>query len=1084
MGTGTVVLKNGGFESGEGAPAAWRLVGTAVLDETEAFEGSRALRLERPADDLRPTSATSDSFAVTAGVWEVSGALKSDLYFQDLSFNATVDVEFQDAAGELVERRTVGVAHGVTAWRRFRKRVAVPDGAVAARIVVGLNKTFGVVWVDALTVRRVGDGGSEAGARHVARLATKHLGNLFYPGEEIAVRMNLEMERELAAEEMTVAYDVRDYWGVLCVAPARASLVRSESAAEGRCAYEVVMPVAPSSVITGMYYELHVAVPFLDGAAHESMSFAVLPEAPNNACDPMEVPFGSHTWNATMADYFPLSARLGLRRPLVFWRWPHEPPYTPEYRSGHEYRTRLGLPKENGMRPFGVVYPIMDIEQGKYEHTEESLRAGIRQSIELYKGDGLWGFQIGNEPPHWDPAMVARDVEAYRVVYDEIKKTDPDIFVIGSAIGPDETFFEAGFQPYCDAYNIHAYSDLNELRRAMRRYRELFETYGGAKPIYSTEIGSKSQGLTRHQIACDIVRKPVCFFADGGEFFTWFAVMDLDPVGKKRGSYSDSMNLYDGYLNMHNPRLDAIAYYHIANAISTKRFVREVVHDDGVSAFLFRDASGACLQVLWSAGASTDRLIPLDGVDGVRATHIDGRDVDLDARGEGVTLRVSSDPVMLTYQDARRDLPAVLPEATLSVVSIPDQVAQGGAGEIAVRAAADQAVTLCGPPLWTVGAPERREAGDGTSTWSFRFDVPSDCPAREATFAAVSRDADGRARGELSFRVPVASMIECDIVPRPCATLSEGAVELTVTNNGPDAQRVAWCVELVDEVPLNGVFRFEEATPATAYFGDVSEGELTVGGASSETVRLDVSEVDRLTIYTVRATARDASGKAVVRERLMGGFVGVPRASGPVTVDGTLDEDDWARPPVLAFDEARQFLKSEPMGHWRGPDDLSGALRFLWDETYLYVGVEVVDDVFVNNNADARIWDGDSLQLLIDPYRDRRETLGRYDYAFGVGTKGPQVWCTLSADARAPTGEVTDMAFAARRTGEGGNMTYEIGIPWSRLAPFEPAPGRNLGLAMLINEDDGEGRGGFLGWFSGVHLKKVGHVGDLILTGR
>ena len=66
--------------------------------------------------------------------------------------------------------------------------------------------------------------------------------------------------------------------------------------------------------------------------------------------------------------------------------------------------------------------------------------------------------------------------------------------------------------------------------------RSLFAKYGGRKPIWSTEIGSNSQGLPRDVIARDLVRKATCFFADGGEFFCWFAVGGMpDPDGTRVG---------------------------------------------------------------------------------------------------------------------------------------------------------------------------------------------------------------------------------------------------------------------------------------------------------------------------------------------------------------------------------------------------------------------------------------------------------------------------------------------------------------------------------------------------------------------
>ena len=61
-------------------------------------------------------------------------------------------------------------------------------------------------------------------------------------------------------------------------------------------------------------------------------------------------------------------------------------------------------------------------------------------------------------------------------------------------------------------------------------------------------------------------------------------------------------------------------------------------------------------------------------------------------------------------------------------------------------------------------------------------------------------------------------------------------------------------------------------------------------------------------------------------------------------------------------------------------------------------------------------------------------------------------------------------------------VTQVIAIPWAHVAPFSPAVGKNLGISVILNEDDKQGRGAFIGWFSGVHNKQLDLVGDLILT--
>ena len=122
------------------------------------------------------------------------------------------------------------------------------------------------------------------------------------------------------------------------------------------------------------------------------------------------------------------------------------------------------------------------------------------------------------------------------------------------------------------------------------------------------------------------------------------------------------------------------------------------------------------------------------------------------------------------------------------------------------------------------------------------------------------------------------------------------------------------------------------------------------------------------------------------------------------------------------------------------------------------------------------------LQFLVDPCRAYDEKPGRYDYAVALSEKGPQAWCYSTADAAlAPTGEVTDFIFNTAGTGERGDMVYELAIPWHRVSPFTPEIGADLGLAMIINDDDGHIRDSFIAWFGCAHSKQMSMNGDLIL---
>lgn len=1078
---------NGDFEAA--SLEKWKTEGNVSLSADGAFEGKQSLLLQRAGDNLVDTSATSDPFPATPGGYEVSCAIRTDLYAQDMSFNGAVAVEFLDASGTVLQPVGIVVAQGKTAWKPARKKVIAPAYTATARVKVQFNKTHGRIWLDAVTFKPSADA-VEAPLRVVFR--TKYMGNMLYPEDRPMVWINVQSPTRIAEAGRGVTWDVRDYWNAPVCPPRTANLVEKGQTSDGKTwEYEATFDAADLPLRVGPYYELHASIRPTDAPAAEHVTtFAILPESSAFNNDPRQLPFGTHSWDDRQFSYFVLSSRLGLRNAAVFWSWPHAAPHTPDYKPGTwDYDGRIGWPKKYGLRPFTQLYPAMDREHNDMRHTDESLREGMRQTIEMHAKDGMWAHQIGNEPPFWDAKQVERDVEVYKILYETIKKTDPNQVVIGSAIGANEEFFKRGFQNYCDVYNIHAYSDLGELRRGMREYQKMFAKYGGKKPIWSTEIGSMSQGLTRHEIAMDIVRKASCFFADGGEFFCWFAITYPDPKGTRRGSYGDSMDLFAGYLEQYNPRLDAVGYFHYVDQMGVKRFVQEVTYPNGATGILFRDAQNNCLQVLWNlSGPAEDVTVSLADVFDVRATHIDGKGARLNADGKGVTVRISQEPVMLAYrQQAVAPLADAFAAPAMSIDDKTLKLFQGGSSELSIRVAKDQPgqVELEGPAMWTITPIADTVETDGSRIVKYRIDVPPQSPARAARLFARLADLKGQTRGELLLSPEVQSRITVDVLPIASTEPDKAAVELVVVNNGDEPQDVTWSVELVGEAAMgSGEFNLGNLQPADAYFNDVNEGKLHVAPKQESRVRLALSDVERQTVYRVRGQVIDIGGKAVVNERNMSGFVGVPKAT--ITPDGSLDEPAWAKAPVLKIDEARQWFdyKKKP-ADWKGPSDLSADLRFLWDDKNLYVGVKTIDDIFNGPKSDGGIWSMDSLQILFDPYRDKPEKLGRYEYSFGVGTKGPQAWCALSADGRAPTGEAKEIVVTGTHSSDSpGGMVYEIAIPWTRIVPFAPSVGRDLGANLIVNEDDGQGRSTFLGWFSGVHNKTVSGVGDLILLGE
>jgi hypothetical protein len=694
---------------------------------------------------------------------------------------------------------------------------------------------------------------------------------------------------------------------------------------------------------------------------------------------------------------------------------------------------------------------------------------------------------LGNEP-HTKGEDVKINVEAYRIVYDEIKKIDSSIFVLGTSIGPDEDFARYGFGKWCDAYDFHVYEDALSVRNMIEvRYPEIFKKYGNEKPVWSTELGLNSQGMARHAVAAELYRKTANFFAGGGANMCWFGLLYPDPDAKIHDSFGSAHNVFDCRYNKYAPKLDAIAYYNAINSLGVKKWVEDKIYDNGVQSFLFCDEQENHLQILYRENGHSDVFIPLEAVDAVKVTKLDGSIETMTAGKKGITLSITEDPVLIEYQGGPRALPAMLGKAEIELGNRNGEIVAGEEGELDVilNNIPEEQVELKLPPFWTSGSRVITDS-DGRKIIRYTFRIPSQSTVREANIAVLLKDKDNSIKGELSFRSGVTGSLSLAILPVPLAERENPSAKLVIKNNSSEKQALAWNVELYGEQRLvEGLFTSIENT--SAYFGTTPSGKQELAANSTQEIILPLVDVDLYRVYRLKASVCDAMGRTVVQDRPVSAFYGVPKVKKALTIDGKPDEAAWNQAPLRRIDKRDQVwifvTKDRPVNRWLGADDLSADIRFLWDDDYLYLSLDVTDDIAGKIlHADADLWRLDGLQFLIDPMRTSKDKTGKYDYAIAEGTKGLQAWCTLTAAGSVPTGNAPEIRIGLQRKGDGsGNAVYEIAIPWYRLEPFKPEAGANLGFTLIVNEDDGYGRDSYIMWFGNASTKDIDTVGDLIL---
>ncbi len=1062
------------FEAASTLPEGWDAKGKIQVSAEEAYKGKNSLKLEREEADAltEETIVTGASFPAQPGKWTFSGVGKCDLYSPDMSFTIYAKAEWLGAGDSVIRADEITIFTKKENWRAFSNTLQAPAGTVAARFNFKMHKTHGTFYVDNLKAEF-----SQQEDDNISRveLSSDVLANLFYPGDAVKLKSEIFALETLPESEQHLTVSIRDYWGAeqaeTFIVPLK--LARSES---GYIVYSADLDISGTTGVdfqVGRYYEVHTSLERVGKEAYREMTtFAILPEAITKQYPAKDVHFTARNWDNRVMEYIDISERIGLRQVGIYSKWAPEAPYKPMVFNA----------KRVVDRGIGMVgrSPLFVVEREGFENfSVEGIAKGAENWIEKFGNENMLSITLGNEP-HGGLEEAKRNVKAYKAAYEAIKAKRPDFEIIGTSCGPDENYFKAGFQDYQDVYDFHTYEDYDRIPLLFEKYEEMFKKYGGRKPICSTEIGLNSQGLSRQAVAQMLIKKDTIFFACGGYHVGWFTIAYPDRDGSKEAGSRQAFNTFYGKYAKYAPKLDGVTYYHLLNSVVVKRFAEQKIYEDSTRCYLMKDAEGNCLQVVWNDDETKEIFLPLTAAGEVTTILLDGRSQKLDARNKGITLSVSRDPVLVLYKDLNPVLPETLGTPGLRVVDRPENVIKGTTTSVLLEGKAIQKsdIEVHTPLGWTVESEQVSK-----DQIELRLGVPSRTAAVEGRLEVV-HSPGGTPQGAIDLGISLAPLVGAII--RPIAMGEEGGpgVMLELFNNSPEEQKVDWSLQIKNAMPIHsGEYDLLKPEAADAYFSTPANGAATVDAGKYVRIPVAMADVDPLTIYRIKASLLDKENKVLTTERLVGGFVPAKKLSQAIKLDGKLDEDEWRKVHTTELKEERQYKwwpKYEQT--WTGTEDLSAKMKFLWDDNYLYLGLEVTDDVRVATGSDNRLWAMDGLQFLVDPARGGTIKSGKYDISMGVGTKGPQSWYHLTADPTlAPSGLAEDIVIS-HSLGENGNITYEIAIPWHRVSPFKPGVGENLGLAMIMNETDGGKRGAFLAWFSGVHLKESDMIGDIILV--
>ncbi|MCC6445870.1 MAG: beta-galactosidase [Armatimonadetes bacterium] len=673
--------------------------------------------------------------------------------------------------------------------------------------------------------------------------------------------------------------------------------------------------------------------------------------------------------------------------------------------------------------------------------------------VSRYKGK-IKHWEIWNEPNisvFWQPAPNVEDyTKLLKAGYEAVKRADPAAKVIGvctagSDLGFIESVFKAGGFRYMDILSTHPYRypaspEASGFTGELRRTRDLLERYGGTKPIWLTEIGWPAHrgdnGVSEEEQAQMITRAYLQAIASGAvDKIFWY---DYRDDGDDRAYNEHNFGILRRDFS---PKPAYIAYKTMANKLAGLKFAQSLDIGEGNTAYLF-SAGKRSVIAAWSAEGERTATIRVSSSK-VELTDGMGQTQKPALFGEAVALALKPLPQYLGFIGGQAEGDDPMAEFIYDRM----RIARGDRGRVTMilRNPSAKPVPVSAsirlPAGWTAAklAQQLSIPADSREIMSFEIAVPADAKEPQTVAAQIKV---GPQTLSASCRIEILEPVSLNLRPGLKKAGDPLAVTVGVQNNrrsGPASGTVkliapeGWRLE-----PER--FTFENVSP----YAEKTFTARLIGGA-----------LDRNADYTIGASAALGDGITVSASRPVGFMVAL-RAKKPPAIDGSLE--DWADAIPMELNRKEQVR----MENWGGQKDLSARAYIMWDETAVYFAVKVADDKFHQPYAGEDIWQGDSIQMGFAPF-PRPGPQDYFETGMALTEKGRVVWAWHTAMGL-PTGPMDMLPVAIRRTEDG--VVYEAAVP--QAAALGIVPGKVIGFSLLVNDNDGQGRRGWIEWGGGI----------------
>ncbi len=694
-----------------------------------------------------------------------------------------------------------------------------------------------------------------------------------------------------------------------------------------------------------------------------------------------------------------------------------------------------------------------------------------------------WNIQSFN--PSLEPPEVYAEV--LKAVYTEVKKVNPDAMIIGldTAGLPHEKaspsvydwvkrVMAAGAYDYMDAVSGHHYDwgkegvDEIKLIEAVRTLREIVGQYGPQKPVVISEIGSSTAhggtslldqpgalaiyyGILRSYGLADRMTY-YCLYdraddadveASWGSLYCWQYNYNTNPEAKR---------------TRNGAKPSYIAMAAMNNFVGGTADFEQVLEKDRTYAMKYYNRTlnkTVITAVAGYTGEQEGKAISYDfGTNSIEIYDMYGNKVsDLTSDDGTYTFYVNRQPIYIIGDINRFEL--------------------AGDGKAIVTSDKGEKNSIAGDVVeFTYTKHTDKEL-------TISCDLPDSCelveqPVFEGNTAKVKIRILNN-NGDVRFTTNISSDSGALMYSQNHKIILGDSVKVDITSGQFIHNSNHWRAEvkiksLCSSLTMSGNVKIT-APDEMVYISP--ERNFVLAPGQEVVFYYPIPEKTIQNIMNITAVIECSNGETITKDAALD-FTSAAYTKKPPKIDGILEQGEWNSVWVGA-DQKKDVVQ---ITDWRGPTDLSFGGVMQWDENNFYLAAVVNDDyhsVIYTPSGAKNMWRGDSIQFGIDDHLEinAADKVRFTEIAIAQVPDEGDVACRYKSAYDLPTGVNVDKAqLAVKRMN--GYTVYELSLPWSEVFydGYVPNPDIPYHFSLMANDNDGQGRRGWIEYCSGIGTHK------------